>query len=296
MNDSQPSPDTVPQDAVRQQLDALIEAARSGAIIPVRLPGQLEAIRALLDGVSAAPAPQASPAVADVQQANAEFLKTAIHELRTPMTSIRGYTDMLGNPAMSGTLSDMQQQLLDVVRANARRMESLLTDMSLINKLRGGILQTHAKMDMFKNIALMLEKRAAPLSAELGRALAFDIPQGLPLLNTDGDLLATALVKLVENGLRYSPEGSGTVTVRGASDGGTLVIVISDNGIGMTADELAQYGTLFWRGDRDEVRAHKGSGLGAAIARGLIAALGGTLDVASSGAGTTVTVRLPGMT
>jgi signal transduction histidine kinase len=284
-------------DAARQQLDALIEAARSGAIIPVRLPGQLEAIRALLDGVTAAPATPASPAVADVQQANAEFLKTAIHELRTPMTSIRGYTDMLVNPAMSGTLSDMQQQLLDVVRANARRMEALLTDMSLINKLRGGILQTHAKMDMFKNIALMLEKRAAPLSAELGRALTFDIPQGLPLLNTDGDLLATALYKLVENGLRYAPEGSGAVTVRGASDGGTLVIVISDNGIGMTPDELAQYGTLFWRGDRDEVRAHKGSGLGAAIARGLITALGGTLDIASSGgAGTTITVRLPGMT
>jgi signal transduction histidine kinase len=292
VNDPQP-----PLDAARQQLDALIEAARSGAIIPVRLPGQLEAIRALLDGVTAAPATPASPAVADVQQANAEFLKTAIHELRTPMTSIRGYTDMLVNPAMSGTLSDMQQQLLDVVRANARRMEALLTDMSLINKLRGGILQTHAKMDMFKNIALMLEKRAAPLSAELGRALTFDIPQGLPLLNTDGDLLATALYKLVENGLRYAPEGSGAVTVRGASDGGTLVIVISDNGIGMTPDELAQYGTLFWRGDRDEVRAHKGSGLGAAIARGLITALGGTLDIASSGgAGTTITVRLPGMT
>jgi signal transduction histidine kinase len=151
-------------------------------------------------------------------------------------------------------------------------------------------------MDMFKNLAMMLEKRAAPTAAELGRSLTFDVPQGLPLMNIDGDLLVTALHKLVENGLRYSAEGSGTATVRGQADGSHLVITISDNGIGMTPDELAQYGTLFWRGDRDEVRAHKGSGVGAAIARGLIAALGGTLSAASTeGLGTTVTIRLPAM-
>src|SRR5262249_31014685 len=133
-------------------------------------------------------------------QEQGAFLSHAVHELRTPMTSIRGYSDMLGNAAM-GTLNDMQKQFLDTIRTNTRRMEGLLTDVSLVNKLRAGTLRANVKMDMFKNVAMMVEKQITPVAEQLGRKVNFEIPQGLPLLNTDSDLLTTALVKLLENSL-----------------------------------------------------------------------------------------------
>lgn len=289
--------------AARAALDELLDNARSGHIIPVRLPGQIEAIAELLRLVD-----EAHQAEVDalrrsgggdahtVAQENAEFLKVAVHELRTPMTSIRGYSDMLANPALGGELSAMQAQLLDVVRANSRRMESLLADVSIINRLRAGQLNVKSKMDVFKNIALRVEKQARPLADELGRQLAFDVPDGLPILNTDGELLALALAKLVENGLRYSPADGGRVRVGARGEDNRLVIQIGDNGVGMTPDEVVRLGELFFRADNDAVRAHKGSGLGVAIAYQLIALLGGTVSVSSvPQQGTTFTVSLAGL-
>ena len=282
----------------------LLEAARVGNIIPVRLPGQVEAIQALLlqakqehteamDELRNAPGGDAGAILLE----DAEFIKTALHELRTPMTSIRGYSDMLGNEGMAGELSDMQKQLLQVVRANAKRMESLLADMSYVNKLRAGIFQATKMMDLFKNIAMRAEKAMTPVAEKLNRQLEFDIPQGLPLLNTDGELMALAMDKLIENGLRYSPEGTGKVVVHGRGEGNTLVVTIEDNGCGMTEEEMQPLGTLFYRTDNDTVRAYKGSGLGVFIAYRIIDLIGGRYEVTSQpGKGTTFTLHFEGMT
>ncbi len=287
-------------DHVNTLLDTLIQQAESGAIIPVRLAGQLQEVR---DALRALPAPEASPPraeeasgdpVAEAMADQARFISHAIHELRTPMTSIRGYADMLSS---MGGMNDMQKQFMDTIRTNARRMEGLLTDVSDMSKLRGGTLRYSLKMDMFKNIAMMVEKNMQPTVEATGRTLTFDLPQGLPLLNTDGELMAKAIGKLVENGLRYHDEGSaGGVQVSGQADGTTLVITIRDDGIGIAPDDLAQLGTIYFRANDDRVRAWKGSGLGVPIAYGIIRLLGGTVSAESTfGSGTIFTIRLPGM-
>jgi signal transduction histidine kinase len=285
------------QDA-QNKLQELIENAKKGAIIPIRLAGQLEEIAALLDG-AAAPSPDAPSAgntnESDILREQAYFISHAIHELRTPMTSIRGYSDMLVNPAM-GALTDMQKQFIETIRTNSRRMDTLMTDVSDIAKIRGGTLKIAVKMDMFKNIAMMVENAMKPTADQIGRSLMFDIPQGLPLLNTDGELLAKAINKLVENGLRYQEREDGSVTVRGRAEGNTLVIEIADTGFGMTADDLAQLGTLYYRSEDERVRAYKGSGLGVPVAYGIVKALGGSTSVESKvEAGTTFRVRIAGM-
>lgn len=292
------------QDA-RQKINELIEAAETGALIPIRLPRQLTEIRDLIDAVEQEQnelITQAQKATlpADAQQVtdeNAIFLKTAIHELRTPMTSIRGYSDMLGNVGMVGELTDMQSQLLAVIRSNSKRMESLLSDMSTINKLRGDILAVSEKMDMFKNIAMMVEKKMMPVAEELGRRLEFDIPQGLPLLNTDGELMALAINKLIENSLRYTQADDPYVKVSGETDGSTLVVKIEDNGIGITPEEQTHLGELYFRSDNDVVRGYKGSGLGIPIAFGIMDKLKGEYSFESAPErGTTFTLRFKGMT
>ncbi len=286
--------------AARTQLAELLKAARSGAIIPIRLPGQIEAIEALLEKAAEEHAEElkknaSAPDLEEYMKEQAAFISHAVHELRTPMTSIRGYTDMLNTPAM-GELNDMQKQFLDTVRTNARRMEGLLSDVSDINKLRANTLRLNQKMDMFKNVAMMVEKQLGATATEMNRKLTIETPQGLPLLNTDGELLVKVLVKLVENGLRYSPEETGEVKVIGAADDGTLVITVEDNGIGMTPEEMAQLGTLYFRGENDAVRAYKGSGTGIPIAYGLVKLLGGSIDVESEPEkGTKFRIRLKGM-
>lgn len=274
------------EDALQQartQLSELLEAARKGMIIPIRLPGQIEAIEALLVQAEAQAAEKASAAPADVEailQEQAQVISHAIHELRTPVTSIRGYSDMLNSPSM-GELNEMQQQFLTVIRTNTKRMEALLTDVSYLTKIRAGTLRLNPKMDMYKNIVMTIEKKARPIAEELGRALEFvEPPQGLPLLNIDSELLSNAIVKLIENGLRYSNE-DGMVRVSAEGENGLLHIIIEDNGIGMSPEELSQLGTLYYRSDNDIVRNHKGSGMGIPIVYGLIGLLGGSVQVES---------------
>ncbi len=283
-------------------LDELHQGAQSGALIPFRLPGQIQAIQDLLtQAAEEAKAREAEIAAAVVPPDVETFLKEqagffghAIHELRTPMTSIRGYGDMLGSGAM-GALNDMQKQFVDTIRTNSRRMETLLTDVSDMNKLRAGTLRINNKMDMFKNIAMMVEKTARPLAESLSKTLTIDVPQGLPLLNLDGELLAKAIYKLVENSLRYSGENA-EVIVRGGAEGNDLLIAVIDTGIGMLPEEVARLGEVYFRSDNETVRSFKGSGLGIPVAYGLIGLLGGTVSVESQPEqGTTFIIRTPGM-
>lgn len=288
------------QDA-KQKLNKLLEDAKSGAIIPIRLPAQIEEIASLLtkaeeDHLNELKETKAQAGPADLQEYmedEAYFVGHAVHELNTPLTSIRGYSDMLGS---MGELNDMQKQFLDVVKSNAHRMQTLLSDFRYLNKIRKGTLRDEPKMDMFKNISMKLEKELGPRAEELSRTLEFDIPSGLPYLNVDTHLLGIAITKLVENALHYSPEGDGVVTVSAKGDDGYLVIKISDNGIGMSEEELSKLGEVYFRGERDEVIAFKGSGLGIPLAYGLIELVGGTVDVTSElDKGTTFTIRIKGM-
>jgi len=280
-------------------LEELVRAAQTGTIIPIRLPGQLESIQTLLQQAQkeadeeAAKPPPVAPDMETFLTEQAFFVSHAIHELRTPMTSIRGYADMLKS---MGELNDMQKQFVETIRTNSRRMEGLLTDVSDTSKVKAGALRVNLKMDMFKNIAMMIEKQAQPVAEQLSRKLTFDIPQGLPILNVDGELLAKAVFKLVENGLRYSNE-NGEVTVRAATaEGNKLIITVTDNGIGMTPEELAQLGTIYFRSEAELVRSYKGSGLGIPVANGIVKLLGGTIAVESAPEkGTTFTITLVGM-
>jgi len=282
---------------LRAKLGELLDNANSGNIIPIRLPGQVEEIIAAVDAVEAEHEEELKKAIPEdmegYMEEEAYFVGHAVHELRTPMTSIRGYSDMLGQ---MGELNDMQKQFLDVIKTNSRRMESLLKDVSFINKIRKDVLQLNAKMDMFKNISMRLEKDMQKMADEHGKELVFDIADGLPLLNIDSEMLVAALERFVENALRYTND-DGTVTIRGRADGSTLVIEIEDNGIGMTDEDKAKLGEIYFRSDDDHVREFKGSGLGIPVAYGLLDAIGATYEFESThGVGTKVTVRVPGMT
>ncbi len=297
----------MPQDAIRQAralLEEMKQQAASGTMIPVRVPGQIEAVDALLaqaeEQAAASPAPSAaSPgdpaAVAEaIRRETAEFISTAAHELRIPLTSVRGYADMLAQ-GMLGDLNEQQRQFVETIRANARRMERLIADVNDLSKLRAGRLHLEPRMEMAKNILLMAEKAMRPLAEERGQTLTFDVPEGLPLLNVDGPRVAQALGNLIENALYYSPEGS-TVQVAASAENGNLRVAVSDQGIGMTEEEQAHLGEPFWRGEHEVIRQVKGHGLGYAVASGLVTLMGGQMFHHSAfEQGSTFGFTLPGL-
>ncbi len=211
----------------------------------------------------------------------ASFNSMMVHEIRKPMTSIRGYTDMLAKPGMIGPMNEMQQQFIDTIRNNIIRMEGLVSDISDINKLNSGRLKLDSKMTTFGQVMMDVQKQVEPLIAEYQQNITWDVPQGLPILNADAKQLGKVVANLVRNAIQYTPKG-GTVTVRAERrEGNVLYVLVTDTGIGMKEEEIARLGEPFYRADHELVTSQKGYGLGIPIAMGLLALMGSKLAVES---------------
>jgi signal transduction histidine kinase len=211
----------------------------------------------------------------------ASFNSMMVHEIRKPMTSIRGYTDMLAKPGMIGPMNEMQQQFIDTIRTNIIRMEGLVSDISDINKLNSGRLKLDAKMTTFGQIIMDVQKQVEALIPEFNHTVNWEIPQGLPILNADSKQLAKVLGNLVKNAIQYTPKG-GTVTIKAERlENNIMHVDVIDTGIGMKPEEIARLGEVFYRADHELVTTQKGYGLGVPIAMGFLKLMNSKLDIKS---------------
>jgi signal transduction histidine kinase len=224
-------------------------------------------------------------------QAKSEFVSVMTHELRVPMTAIRGYTDMI---SMVGQLTDQQKNYLSIIRNNIEHMTVLVNDLSDISRIESGLLVLDIQDSVrFQNI---LDESLPALKSESekrGHVLTLKIPGNLPLVKADPRRLGQVLTNLISNAYKYTPNG-GQITVRAQHDGNFVVCDVSDTGVGMTPEELNRLFTKFWRSEDGYVREQPGSGLGLAIARNLVELQGGQMAVTSEkGKGTTFSFTMP---
>jgi signal transduction histidine kinase len=287
-------------DKLQSQADSLDAAT---------LKSELAELKKLIDEASqrgeGADAEQLRATLDKIIQDTASFTSVMVHEVRKPMTSIRGYTDMLAKPDLIGPLNDMQKQFLETIRTNVLSMEALVTDISDFNKLNSGRLRPEAKMTTFGQVIMDAQKQVEPLVARYGHQVTWDIPQGLPILTVDAKQLAKVITKLVQNALQYTPPRSdgqasaamGQITVRAERlDENVLHVTVDDNGIGMKPEDIARLGEPFFRADHELVTSQKGYGLGIPVAFGLLRLMGSTPEVISApDAGSTFGFRLVGM-
>ncbi len=195
---------------------------------------------------------------------------------------------------MIGTLNDQQQQFVEIIRNNVKRMSAQISDLSDISRIESN----RMKLEIEDGVQLpdAIKEAIGVLQDEIDRfehKLAIQHAPDLPAVRADVQRLEQVLTILLTNAVRYTPTG-GSITIRAYKQGAQVCCAIADTGVGMSPDELDKLFTKFWRADNRHVREQPGTGLELVIARNLIALHGGTLNAQSKkDEGSTFTFCLP---
>jgi signal transduction histidine kinase len=221
-----------------------------------------------------------------------EFLVTVIHELRTPMTSISGYTELLQDAA-TGDLNATQHQLVDAIDRNSERLIALANDLLILARLeQGPVLQQHTDVDLGE--VVMSARSALEALIDTRRLeVTFEVPPTRVLIDGDVRHLERLVSNLLTNAVKFTADG-GWVHCTLRRDGRTAHLEVSDNGIGIPEAEQVHLFTRFFRASTALQQAIPGSGLGLNIIESIAQNHGGTVSVISApGRGTTFVVELP---
>lgn len=227
-----------------------------------------------------------------LEAAREEWIAGVTHDLRTPLTSIQGYANVLASEYDFGP--DEVRRQSAVIATQAGHMDALLDDLNLSFRLRS----TAVPLETATVDAIELVREAAVALANdpraEGREVVFEEPAGAgPLpLRADSVMLRRVLTNLLVNAAVHNPAGT-TITASLAREAGHVVITVSDDGIGMAAEVQSNLFERYYRGTSTGHGA-EGTGLGMAIARQIVQAHGGEITIESApGQGTIVMVRLP---
>jgi len=222
-----------------------------------------------------------------------EFVAFAAHELKNPLTSIKGFSDTLLNPRMAAVISsDQRTQFLGVIRSNAERMQAIIDDLRDIAASDAGKLKIATEPLQFHTV---IEDTIAPFVQMLEQkeqTIIQHVPERLPTIYGDHKKLAQVLTNLVSNAHKYSPQGTNiTLTVdvhttyrlpSGVDLGPCMYVSVLDSGIGMSPTDLKRiFREDYFRSDDSRARAQKGTGLGMMITQRIVEGHGGRIWVES---------------
>jgi signal transduction histidine kinase len=219
-----------------------------------------------------------------------DFVATASHELRTPITSISGYVELL---LEDEALPDEQRAHLRVIARNADRLEVLVQDLLTINKGEAGALEPAITSVSVAEVLSSALDSYSPLCRRKGLELRAHGFEGLPDVYVDAGQIEQALGNLLSNAVKFTPAG-GTIEVSCSARPRFVDVAITDTGAGISADEIPRVFDRFFRSADTIKMAVPGTGLGLAIVKSMVESQGGQITVTSSpGNGTTFTISLP---
>jgi len=255
-------------------------------------------------------AEHASPAIVNAQlyqelqranQAKSEFVSFVAHDLKNPMTSMKGYTDLLLKGVV-GPLNEQQSGFLSTILNNVTRMETLVSDLNDLTKQETGNMRLDIAPVDFRAVVDETIRAQQRQIDEKEQDLTLQVPFDLPLVLGDHTRLVQIMTNFVSNANKYTPPG-GTITITAEAarntwdPGGAPQVIhctVQDTGIGMSEEDLDQLFVPYFRSENPKTREQPGTGLGLTITRGLVEQHGGRVWVESAlEAGTTFHFTLP---
>jgi signal transduction histidine kinase len=225
------------------------------------------------------------------EEDNADFVALAAHELRGPITVIRGYLDIL-DQQLGPTMTPEQHELIDRLNVSAKRLSSYVNNILNASRYDHKHLKLQLRETTIDSIISDIKDDMELRARTLGRALVWQIPPGLPTVAADSSSVGEVLSNLIDNAVKYSHDG-GQIEVSALAQDDSLAISVSDHGIGIPAVVASNLFSKFYRSHRSR-DAVGGTGIGLFISRGIIESHGGHIGVESvEGQGSTFTFTLP---
>ncbi len=220
------------------------------------------------------------------------FLSTVSHELKTPLTSLMAFADILVKNR-DANLTERQLIQVQVMQRSARRLDVLINDLLDVSKLDIGEFKLIKRTFEVKDLIEELRIDFAPVIQAKNQTLDVHYPDGEALIDADQDRIAQLISNLLNNASKYSDRGA-EITLSLSFEGSSLLITVEDTGIGMDEKTLKSLFTPFFRSDDELTQSEPGSGLGLVISKSIAELHGGTISVSSKrGVGTKVQVLLP---
>jgi len=227
----------------------------------------------------------------ELDRIKSEFVSTVSHDLRTPLTTILGYVELL--PRV-GPVNERQREFIGRVEESMQTITDLIGDLLDIGRIEAGLDLDMAPCDL-KEIVEKAVVEFRPLAEERKQGLRWQPPEVLPLVQGNARRLSQVMDNLLSNAIKYTQEG-GWVAVEAAEEEGYIVVRVADNGIGIPLAQQPYIFDKFYRVESDETADIGGTGLGLAIVKSVIEKHNGRVWVESrSGVGSVFTFVLPAL-
>jgi signal transduction histidine kinase len=224
----------------------------------------------------------------ELNRMKGEFVAIVSHELRTPVTALMGYAKTLRQPEFADD-PKMRDEFLERMERQSDRLVRLVENLLTASNLESNQLSVSVGRVLFEDL---VREVVEGLATEASR-VHVNVPDDLPVLTTDRQVLSRVLQNLVDNALKYSPDGS-PCELEARVDGDHVLFWVRDYGIGIPQDEMPKIFDRFYQVDSSTTRTFRGAGLGLSLVQDLLQHLGGTIEVDSApGQGSRFTVRLP---
>ena len=236
---------------------------------------------------------QARDEVIEANRAKSAFLANMSHELRTPLNAIIGYSEMvreeLEDQEEPDLVADIQR-----VESSGKHLLSLINDILDLSRIEAG--QLVLNVAEFDSAKLIVETATLirPLAEKKGLRLVVELEDDLPFMQNDRMRLRQVLLNLLSNAVKFTGEGRIDLVAAVSADGNSLVLSVSDTGIGMSPDQLGRVFNPFVQAEDTTTRRFGGTGLGLSISQTLAGAMGGEITARSRlGEGSTFQVSVP---
>ncbi len=214
-----------------------------------------------------------------LERVRQEFVANASHELKTPLTAIKGFVETL----LDGALDDPKnnRQFLETIQDHSHRLMLLLEDLLDLSAIEAKRVEYRFEPVVVSEVVERLVRGLGPTAKTKDVVLDIDLPKTLPRVRADREKLAQILMNLLDNAIKFNRKG-GRVEVRAKEDGQRLQISVKDSGSGIADSDLPRVFERFFRGDKSHSSEIAGTGLGLAIVKHLVEAHQGTVEAEST--------------